>query len=252
MLYGYIQQARKFSNLHYTVDHFVTEYSEINRILTLYPSPERASEAQKLFELHQRHGRQVLQTLSQAISNHSDDLAKASLSPTCLLRVAANEPPYDREDEAGQYDLILKPIHPKTMPAVAQLVGENTFDGFLKQLSLAECFFMFHLCQSKTTKKRGGQPYTVVARKELLTSFEEAIEQGCFKRPSDGKIERRFNEYLSRFQDGMKRSRLYGLLVCEAFSGRGPTDKYLGIALPPERIRSDIKSLADILKTSLS
>ena len=41
---------------------------------------------------------------------------------------------------------------------------------------------MFHLCQEFNNQKATQSAYTVVARKELLTSFEEAIEQGCVRR----------------------------------------------------------------------
>lgn len=253
MLYGYVQQARKLGQ--YSVDRFVMEYPDINRILNIYPQPDRASVAQKLFNLHQRHGQQVIGALSKGIAYHSPELAQGSLPSSCLLRVAANDQSaviFKQDNEVGQYDLVLKAAQPKANTAVAHLVGNNTFDGFSKTLGPSDCFFMLHLCQSKATKKRGGKAYTVVSKQELLLSFKQSLKEMFFEPPKDGKIERRFNEYMKRLLERMKETPLYGLLVYEAFPGGGSIKEHLGIMVPSERLYSDIKNLSDVLKASVS
>jgi 7-cyano-7-deazaguanine synthase in queuosine biosynthesis len=86
MLVSYIQMAREISTM--DTGGFFAYYGEVSRVLPyIGDSPDAA--AAKIFELHQRHARKVLEVIKKGIAKNAPQLASGELPETCLLRLAS-------------------------------------------------------------------------------------------------------------------------------------------------------------------
>jgi Queuosine biosynthesis protein QueC len=84
MLAVYVEMARQISRM--TAAQFFRRFGEASRVLGAFEdSPEVI--AQKVFELYQRHARQVNGVVQQGLAGHTEELFQRTLPASCLLRM---------------------------------------------------------------------------------------------------------------------------------------------------------------------
>ena len=87
MLAAYVETANQLVRM--DALGFFSEYGEASRVLRhLNGSPDTT--ALRLFELHQKHARQVKSVITAAISKHSEAILERSLPASCLLRLVCD------------------------------------------------------------------------------------------------------------------------------------------------------------------
>lgn len=245
MIIGYVAHARKLLSL--SAEGFVLNYPDINRILSAFPSGDRESVAHRLFNLHQRHSKQVMDVLKQGIAQHSQELAEGRLHPTCLLRSVSSEPLNETvlygEDD---FDLLLKKLVPKSKDQVAHLYGQNAFSGLSKHIGPLDFIPLHYLFSSKDTRNIKGQSHTIVLFQYLLDEFNKYVTEGYF-RLSSSSPERRLKGYIKRLVSKYDDSLLKGLFAFEKLPGKGGNEEFFGVAIPPDSIKSEFKAVSSAL-----
>lgn len=87
MLAAYVETANQLARM--DALGFFSEYGEASRILRhLNGSPDTT--ALRLYELHQKHARQVKSVITAAIAEHSEAILERSLPASCLLRLVCD------------------------------------------------------------------------------------------------------------------------------------------------------------------
>jgi len=87
MLAAYVETASEITRM--SPVEFFSRYGEASRVLRhLDGSPDTT--AMKLFELHQRHAKQVTKVIDDAIAKYSSAIRERKLAPTCLLRLVCD------------------------------------------------------------------------------------------------------------------------------------------------------------------
>ena len=102
MLAAYVETANQLARM--DALGFFSEYGEASRILRhLNGSPDTT--ALRLFELHQKHARQVKSAITAAIAKHSESILERSLPTSCLLRLVCDTSGVVASREPGSRDI---------------------------------------------------------------------------------------------------------------------------------------------------
>ena len=93
MLTGYFGTALDITRM--SESGFFSRFGETCRALGHIGESEKIA-AQKIIELHQKHGQFVKKVLMDAIAAHRESFLDGSLPPTCLLRWACSSAPWEK------------------------------------------------------------------------------------------------------------------------------------------------------------
>ncbi|MFA6286992.1 MAG: hypothetical protein WC661_06350 [Opitutaceae bacterium] len=66
----------------------ISRYPEISRAIPYIPGQSQAQVAQRLLDLHRKHGAEVESALAAAVSRHAYELVNDQAAPDCLIRIA--------------------------------------------------------------------------------------------------------------------------------------------------------------------
>ncbi len=84
---GLVRWAREMAMM--SADGFVEGVPQV--LEAVVPEAPADEQLQRFYSLHLRHANQVLSVMSSKYNEYRDALARGSLPPTCLLRIATNE-----------------------------------------------------------------------------------------------------------------------------------------------------------------
>lgn len=84
MLATYIEAANRISEMDF--HEFMVEFGEAGRVYRCFDEPAGAI-ARKVFELHQRHAKEIASAIDGALQTHAAELRRRTLPGDCLLRI---------------------------------------------------------------------------------------------------------------------------------------------------------------------
>jgi len=88
MLASYVETASQIAKM--SALDFYGHYGEVGRVVTQIPGPNKDRVALDIFDLYQRHARQVSKVVDDAIAKHSTAIRDRLLPATCLLRLVCD------------------------------------------------------------------------------------------------------------------------------------------------------------------
>ena len=99
ILASYVETASQISKM--SALDFYGYYGEVGRVVTQLPGDNKDRIALDIFDLYQRHSRQVAKVVDDAVAQHSSEIRERSLPDSCLLRLVCETgvwiPPAEQE-----------------------------------------------------------------------------------------------------------------------------------------------------------
>ncbi len=85
----YVERAKAMKSIH-THNELIARFPEVGRALTYVESQSVDQTAQRVLDLHHRHGREVELALKTIVGDHAADLVAGTLPDDCFIKIVTN------------------------------------------------------------------------------------------------------------------------------------------------------------------